>query len=149
SLGFCVLDSETSELRANSQFKVEMGWAPDAQLTRQDLEMRVAADDRPGFADAIRAALSGGADFDLLVRAEWPNAVTQWIALHGRTTNDGNDHRTLILTSRNVTSERLAAETRDAERAAVLENERRLRTEAQAANRGKDHFLSVFSHELR
>src|SRR3981189_241338 len=31
-LGFCVLDSETRELRANSQFKAEFGWAPDAQL---------------------------------------------------------------------------------------------------------------------
>src|SRR5260370_27812014 len=78
----------------------------------------------------------------------WSDGPTQWIALHGRATNDGT-HRTLILTSRNINAERKMAAAAAAERTAVLENERRLRSEAQAANRGKDQFLSVFSHELR
>ena len=69
--------------------------------------------------------------------------------MHGRATNDGNNHRTLILTSRNVSAEKKATAGQAVERAAVLDNERRLRSEAQAANRGKDQFLSVFSHELR
>src|SRR5262249_42292388 len=110
---------------------------------------RVATEDRAALADATRAALLSGVDFDVVVKAEWPNGSSQWAALHGRTTNDGNNRRTLILTSRNVSAEKIAAANQQAERAAVLENERRLRTEAQAANRGKDQFLSVFSHELR
>jgi signal transduction histidine kinase/CheY-like chemotaxis protein len=147
-LGFCVLDSETHELRANSQFKAEFGWAPDAQLDWQNLLERVAVENRLRLADAARAALTGSVDFDLVVQATWPGRTTQWIALHGRAIHDG-ERRTLILTSRNISAEKKADASQATERAAVLENERRLRSEAQAANRGKDHFLSVFSHELR
>jgi signal transduction histidine kinase/ActR/RegA family two-component response regulator len=149
SLGFCVLDSQTGELRANSQFKAEFGWAPDARIDWESLETRVAAENRAALADAARAALANGADVDLLLRAQWPNGTSQWVALRGRTLNDGTNHRTLILTSRNVTKEKEEAANQDAERASVLDNERRLRATAEAANRGKDQFLSVFSHELR
>ena len=148
-LGFCLLDGETLELRANSQFKAEFGWAPDAQLNWQSLLERIHAEGGITFADAARAAFTTGADFDLMVQATWPDLSTQWIALHGRAANDGNNHRTLILTSRNVSAQQSTAASEAAERAAVLENERRLRSQAQAANRGKDQFLSVFSHELR
>jgi signal transduction histidine kinase/CheY-like chemotaxis protein len=147
-LGFCVLDSETSQLRANSQFKAEFGWAPDAHLDWQSLLERVSVDSRLTLADAACTALASSVDFDLVVQATWPDRSTQWIALHGRATSDGT-HRTLILTSRNISIEKKMAASAAAERAAVLENERRLRSEAQSANRGKDEFLSVFSHELR
>jgi signal transduction histidine kinase len=147
-LGFCVLDGETLELRANSQFKAEFGWPPDAQLDWQSLLERVCAESRLTLADAARAALASRVDLDLVVQATWPDATTQWIALHGRATHDGNNQR-LILTSRNVSAEKKTQASEAAERAAVLENERRLRSEAEAANRRKDQFLSVFSHELR
>jgi len=148
-LGFCVLDGETRRLRANSQFKAEFGWAPDAFIDWQALEERVAPQIRPRLADALRGALAGGVDFDLVLQAIWPDGATQWVALHGRTVNDGANHRNLILTSRNVSSEKRAAASEAAERAAAFDHERRLRSEAEAANRGKDQFLSVFSHELR
>jgi signal transduction histidine kinase len=148
-LGFCVVDGETRRLRANSQFKAEFGWPPDASLDWQALEERVATENRSGLADAARAALSSGVDFDLVVHATWPGGTTQWIALHGRTVNAGDDRRHLILTSRNISGEKRAAAGEAAARAATIEYERRMRSEAEAANRGKDQFLSVFSHELR
>jgi signal transduction histidine kinase len=148
-LGFCVLVGETHTVRANSQFKAEFGWAPDASVEWEELEERLVSETRPMLVDAVRAALTSGVDFDLVVQAVWPNGVTQWVALHGRTVNDGADHRELFLTSRNISGEKRAADGDAAERTAALETERRLRIEAQAANRGKDQFLSVFSHELR
>ena len=149
-LGYCVLEGEKSRsLRANSQFKVEFGWAPDAAIDWEAFEERIAAENRTGLADAVKGALTDGVDFDLTVQSVWPDGVTQWIALRGRTVNDRISGRKLILTSRNISSEKRAADNEAAARAAALENERRLRTEAEAANRGKDQFLSVFSHELR
>ena len=148
-LGFCVLEGETRRLRANSQFKAEFGWAPDASIDWQALEERVAGENRSGLADAARAALAGGVDFDMVVQAIWPDGATQWVALHGRTVNDGANRRNLIVTSRNISSEKRAAASEASKRAAAIEHERRLRSEAEAANRGKDQFLSVFSHELR
>jgi signal transduction histidine kinase len=148
-LGLCRVHGQTCALSANSQFKVEFGWAPDADIDWQGLQERVALTDRPSLVDAVRAALGGGANLDLLVQATWPGGTVQWIALHGRTVDDGAGHRSLILTSRNVSAERQAAENQAAAREAALERERQLRSAAQAANRGKDQFLSVFSHELR
>jgi len=148
-LGFCVLAGETRAVRANSQFKAEFGWAPDASINWEDLEERVVSEARTVLADAVRSALTNGVDFDLVVQALWPNGVTQWLALRGRTVSDGASHRNLILTSRNISGEKRAADSDAAERAAALERERRLRIDAEAANRGKDQFLSVFSHELR
>ena len=148
-LGFCVLGGETRGMRANSQFKAEFGWAPDAAIHWEELAERVSAECRSGLADALRAAFTSGVDFDLVVQTVWPNGVTQWVALHGRTVNDGVNQRNVILTSRNISAEKRAADNETAERVAALENERRLRTDAEAANRGKDQFLSVFSHELR
>ncbi len=148
-LGFCTVEAETRQLHANSQFKAEFGWAPDAQPTWRELEERVAPEMRAAFADAIRVALARGADFELIVQANWPNETAQWVLLNCRTVNDGNGRRCLILAARNVSNEKQSAESQASERAAALENERRLRSEAQAANRGKDQFLSVFSHELR
>jgi signal transduction histidine kinase len=148
-LGFCRVDGETRSLTANSQFKAEFGWAPDAHIDWQGLEDRVALEDRPGLASAVRAALTVGADLDLIVRASWPDRTVQWVALHGRVLDEGGTHRALILTSRNGTAEMLLAAHQAAERAAEFDHERKLRSDAEAANRGKDQFLSVFSHELR
>jgi signal transduction histidine kinase len=148
-LGFCLLNGETRQLRANSQFKVEFGWAPDEAIDWLALQQRIAPENRLGLEDAARAALAGGGDFDLVIHATWPGGSAQWIALHGRPINDGGAHRSLILTSRNISAERQVAANQASERAAAIEYERRLRSEAEAANRVKDQFLSVFSHELR
>jgi CheY-like chemotaxis protein/nitrogen-specific signal transduction histidine kinase len=55
----------------------------------------------------------------------------------------------MILTSRNVSAETLAAADEKRERSATLDHERRLRRGAESANRAKDEFLSIISHELR
>ncbi len=82
-LGFCVLEGVTRALRANSQFKAEFGWAPDASIDWAALEERVAAEARSGLADTARAALTAGTDFDLVVQAVLAGCATQWVALHG------------------------------------------------------------------
>ncbi len=119
-LGFGVLEGVTRRLRANSQFKAEFGWAPDASIDWEMLEERVAMEARSGLADAARAALTAGTDFDLVVPTVWPDGATQWVALHGHTVNDGADHRNLVLTARNVSSEKRAAASEAAERATAV-----------------------------
>jgi two-component system CheB/CheR fusion protein len=150
-LGFCRIAGKTREvLTANSQFKAEFGWPPDARISWQELEKRVQRDDRTKLADAVDAAFASGAEVDLIVRIQWPTSGKQWVTIRGRPVSSDDALETdLILTSRNVSAERRAAVGKQRERASLLEQERKLREAAEAANRAKDEFLSVISHELR
>lgn len=125
-IGYCRLRAADLALAANSQFKAEWGWPPDAALSWEAVESRVDAADRGRFSDAVRHALAGASPLDLTVRVRPAQGETRWLALRGCVVRGGDDAESadLVITSRNVTS-------------------------AEAANRSKDEFLSVISHELR
>jgi signal transduction histidine kinase len=149
-IGYCRLTGATRALSANSQFKVEFGWPPDAQITWRDLEQRVQRADRGKLEDAIVAAFAENEEVDLVLRTQGKPSERQWLAVRGRVTHDaGGGSSSLLLTCRNVSSARRAAAGRQRERTSQLEQERKLRAAAEAANRAKDEFLSVVSHELR
>jgi signal transduction histidine kinase/CheY-like chemotaxis protein len=149
-VGWCRMRPGRDELEAHSQFKAEWGFPPDATVRWSQLTERLAAADRDRLRDGARQTLETGAPLDLTVRVEVPGTETRWLALRGRASNDfAGERRDLILVSSDVTAERRAAECDAAERAEILERERRARELAEAANRAKDEFLSVISHELR
>jgi len=149
-VGFCRLDTQTLTPSANAPFKAEFGWAPDAQFTWEQLQQRIHREDREQLRAAVAAAIESGADLALTVRAQWPDGPTQSVALRGRALrSDSGTPDRLLITSRNASAENLATQQERREQAAALDHERRLRQEAEAANRAKDEFLSVISHELR
>jgi signal transduction histidine kinase/CheY-like chemotaxis protein len=149
-LGFCRIAPGARELRANSQFKAEFGWAPDARISWAELLERIQKDDRLKLADAIDSAFAADSEIDLVVRTQIRGRARQWLTIRGRTLKGEDGSVTdLVVTSRNVSSARRAAVGRQRERASLLEQERKLREAAEAANRAKDEFLSVISHELR
>ena len=57
-LGYCHISLASRELRANSQFKAEFGWPPDAPISWQELLERIQREDRTKLADAIEAAFN-------------------------------------------------------------------------------------------
>ncbi|MGH8298263.1 MAG: ATP-binding protein [Steroidobacteraceae bacterium] len=150
-IGYCRLRGTDRAIDANSQFKAEWGWPPDELLSWQAVESRVHPEDRGRFSDATRQTLQTAAPLDLTVRVQPAQGETRWLALRGCVARSGDDAQSadLVITSRNVTSEHQASEGALDERAQVLARERRSREAAEAANRSKDEFLSVISHELR
>ncbi len=127
-IGYCRLRAAGGVLEANSQFKAEWGWPPDEVLSWDAVESRVDVGDRGRFGDAVRLALAGAAPLDITVqvRPAERQEDARWLALRGCVVRNGDDAGSadLVITSHNVTA-------------------------AEAANRAKDEFLSVISHELR
>ncbi len=149
-LGFCRICGDTRALVANSEFKAGFGWAPDAEISLRELQKRLRRSDRVKLAEAIDNAFSAGSEVDLIVRTQAKGDAQQWLRLRGRTSHrEDGSVAALILTSRNVSSAQRAAAGRQRVRASLLDQERKLREAAEAANRAKDEFLSVISHELR
>jgi signal transduction histidine kinase/ActR/RegA family two-component response regulator len=149
-IGFCRLETQTLTPSANAPFKAEFGWPPDAEFTWEQLQERIHREDRERLRSAVAAAIESGADLALTVRAQWPDGSIQSVALQGRALrNDSGAPDRLLITSRNASVENVAIQEERREQAVALDHERRLREEAEAANRSKDEFLSVISHELR
>jgi len=145
-IGYCRVDDGPNLLSADSQFKALFGCAPDAELTWAHLETRIAPDDRVAFAAALRAAFEQGTALDLAVKTSWPQAGASWVSLRGRAVADVYGRReNLLLVARDASNEQRTL----ASLAAAIAGERRSRDVAEAANRSKDEFLSVVSHELR
>ena len=152
-VGYCRLRAGGLAPEANSQFKAEWGWAPDEVLSWDAVESRIHADDRGRFARAVQETRAGAARLELTVRVRPApgQAEVRWIALRGCAVRAADDAASadLVITSRDVTSEHRAFNDGVDARERLLEHERHAREAAEAANRSKDEFLSVISHELR
>lgn len=149
-LGYCRITPGSHELRANSQFKTEFGWPPDARISWPELQERIERGDRAKLVDAVESAFVAATEVDLIVRTRMRGRTRQWLTIRGRVLKgDDGSVTELLVTSRNVSSARRAAVGRQRATASLLEQERKLREAAESANRAKDEFLSVISHELR
>jgi two-component system CheB/CheR fusion protein len=145
-IGFCRIDPRQRISGANAHFKTLFGVAPDATLTWQQFEAAVAPEDRTKPAAAVRAALEHGEAADLVVKTMWSPEGPHWVSLRARALSDTKGARPeVLLVARDATTEECAVLALSAANAA----ERRARLASDAANRAKDEFLSVISHELR
>jgi signal transduction histidine kinase/ActR/RegA family two-component response regulator len=144
-VGHCRLAADGRVLVASTQFRCEFGLPPDGEDAWTEFESRLHAEDRAELSGAIARAFESETGLDALVRTAWGDGLPRWIVLNGRIVRDTQSEPHLLLVSREATREQLtvAALAGDAQR------ERRARETAERANRAKDEFLSLVSHELR
>src|SRR5512142_2072588 len=125
-------DLVSGELTWSDRCKALFGVSPDAVMSREAFLAAVHPEDRDRIDRAVREALAHGTPYDVEMRVPWSDGSVRWIASKGQATF-GPDGQPVRMTG-------MALDITDRKRA-----EEALRE----ADRRKDEFLGMLSHELR
>ena len=144
--GLFVWDIESGRARSIPRTNELLGMSPYEPLEYEAFISAIHPDDRQRIAAFIKDAENRPGRFDQEFRVVYPDGKTQWIQALGKIVGAGEDAGPRILGKlRQITAEKTAAE----ELSKIYERERKAREEATEANRAKDFFLTLVSHELR
>ncbi|BDG07288.1 PAS domain-containing hybrid sensor histidine kinase/response regulator [Anaeromyxobacter paludicola] len=129
----------TGELHWTDRCKALFGLEPGTVMSYEVFVGAIHPEDRERVEGAVRAALSDHRDYDAEMRTVWPDGTVHWIASKGRATFDGHGRAVRMAGMALDISDRKGTEEQ------LREAVERLRE----ADRRKDEFLGMLSHELR
>ena len=144
--GLFVWDIESGRARSIPRTNELLGISPYEPLEYEAFISAIHPDDRQRIAAFINDAENRPGRFDQEFRVVYPDGKTQWIRAEGKIVGTSEKAGPRILGKlRQITAEKVASE----ELSKIYERERKAREEATEANRAKDFFLTLVSHELR
>jgi signal transduction histidine kinase len=126
-LGVWQLDLSSRYLSCSPQCKAHHGLGPETDLQLPQIMESIRSDERARFASTLRVAIQSRGSFEIEVPLRWPDGSEHWLRGRGRVVDESR----MVGVSQDVTAERRAAEA------------------LREADRRKDEFLAVVSHELR
>ena len=128
--------------KCNELFEV----SPHGIITLDSFLEIVHPEDRFRVETALRHSQKNGTQYNAEYRVIYADGTIHWISARGKTFLDAEGNpKNMMGVVQKITENKIAAE----ELAEVFAREKKARDEAEEANRAKDFFLAVVSHELR
>ncbi|MBN1208702.1 MAG: PAS domain S-box protein [Myxococcaceae bacterium] len=140
-------DIQTNELRWSAEIYRLFGLPRDGASTTYETFLRsVHPGDRATVEQAVSAALREQKPYDIIHRIRRPDGEERAVRECAEVLRDERGQPVRMIGTVQDVTEQVRLE---AERAALLESERKAREEAEQASRAKDVFLALVSHELK
>ncbi|BCL37256.1 PAS domain-containing protein [Nostoc sp. MS1] len=138
---------KTNEVIWSPQHEILLGYAPGKPYrTYEEWAQRVHPEDLARVEASLQATMLQKKDYQCDYRVIWPNGSIQWLTALGRYIYDSEGQAVRM---HGVLFDTTNSKQAQIERDRLLEQEKAARAEAERANRIKDEFLAVLSHELR
>lgn len=147
NLGLWHWDMKHDRLVWTDQCKALFGLSPDVEISYTVFLNALHPEDRDYIHD-LRPVLEDGqlGLHEVEYRTVWPDGTVRWLMSRGSATYNANGKP---LSSMGVVFDITERKQAEAEREQLLQREQAAREAAERANRVKDEFLSILSHELR
>lgn len=146
NLGMWYWDLQQGNLVWTDLCKALFGLPAETEMSYSVFLNALHPEDRESADAAVNRCLQGEGEYNIEFRSVWPDGSVRWIAAKGNCLCDEADQPVRMMGIALDITERKQTEV---EREQLLEREQSARQDSERANRVKDEFLAVLSHELR